>query len=420
MTGQLLVSRLSVPFGKSLELRKILGPACDPGQADLLIEETARLHLRHFFGVCAQLIRSNPGRAEGMETLLAVAQTLSWERLLDLGRRPEFTSWVWKAREALAGKDPSRIEFLTAGLGNLVLPLVLAEGKARCSFPLLVSGGRWVYLNGAGIRLGADEILPEFVTVTVEEGSAVLPLGKSVLTLSGPDLAIVPSSESTLLPRRGRVTCPLGDRWYDECFPRDSASRAAELAAPSKEEMSYFVECLDAGEGLIGEHWPEMRSEIDKFISVLLPISKRGDYLPLNLSVHAFRGVIALAPRPGHFSAQTLVHETTHNKFSSVLDLFQLFTNGAEETFYSPFVKAERPMANLFHGAASFLMDASISVRMAGKVPDVGGTSIARYVADLRAKLKETLATIEGRARLTPEGNDIVQCFHDVFKDIEG
>ena len=146
---------------------------------------------------------------------------------------------------------------------------------------------------------------------------------------------------------------------------------------------------------------------------MILPLKPdlRSPFRPHNESSHAFRGLVCTAPRPSYLAAQMLVHEMTHNKMSSILDLFELFKNSESESFYSPFVNAERPLANLFHGVASFLNDVCISEKIHGKVQEFPEAPILKYIRKNLDRIDQALETIQKQAVLTESGQSVLQGF---------
>ena len=186
------------------------------------------------------------------------------------------------------------------------------------------------------------------------------------------------------------------------------------LNAPIYVDFEEFSQCMNEGAGLIIEHWPQAYQELAGRVQLLAPLCPAREHnglAPHNASVHGFRGLVTSSARPSYLAAQTLLHETGHNRFSSIYDTFRIFLNDEETRAYSPFVKQQRPLYALAHGIFAFLQDLHLSVRLLGKVPQVADLSLERYVDKLRVAVRTGLDNLHTSARLDARGRELTAGF---------
>jgi HEXXH motif-containing protein len=199
--------------------------------------------------------------------------------------------------------------------------------------------------------------------------------------------------------------------WYERYFPSDKESRASPIYfGIADTEFAAFSDALASGAELVHRFWPEAWSELIKRIHTIAPLEPTG-LRPHNSSVSGFRGLITTSGRPTYLAAQTLVHETGHNKFSSICDLFRLFENEDGVEAYSPFVKMQRPLSAVAHGIFSFIQDIHISMRLRGHVTQIAELSLDRYIDRTGQSVTTALDNLKRTAILTERGQQLVVGF---------
>jgi len=167
---------------------------------------------------------------------------------------------------------------------------------------------------------------------------------------------------------------------------------------------------MSGGAAFVQRYWPEAWDEFRRLISVLAPLEAVG-LRPHNASVHGFRGLITSSPRPSYLAAQTLLHETGHNKFSSIYDLFILFDNEEGNQAYSPFVGTDRPLSAVSHGIFAFLQDVHISLRLRGQVDQIRDLNLDRYIDKRRFAIDTAIGNLKRTVSLAERGRQLMAGF---------
>lgn len=202
--------------------------------------------------------------------------------------------------------------------------------------------------------------------------------------------------------------------WYRNYFPFKQGTEEEILYQMPNDEFIEWEQSLRDGLNIIKNTWIEAYEEISENIFQIMPIRSKG-LNPYNYSIHAFRGLILCGKRPNYMLAQSLVHETGHNKFSTVTDIFTLIESNQETTFISPFTNKPRPFLHIFHGIFSFLEDLYISKKMISKVDEISEGSLERYIKVISGRLEVALDIIGKNAPLTENGckfyHSILECY---------
>lgn len=344
--------------------------------------------------------------------------------LLALSRRPEVTSWTWQVR---AGAEQGTLgaEAATRFLqyaGTFLAPVLLRHGLLPSGSRVRVAstGPDELTLLPLGLTVGLPGGSGTELALHVEDGHVVfsgsagdLRLDRSALLAPGaPGAHGAPGTPPHPVTRLARVAGgPVvlsRHAWWTTHFP-SSAGGALDL---SDEALPAFAGRLGSGLRTMDALWPEAAARVRGVVAQVMPIESQGEHgnRPFNYSVHAFRGLIMTSGRAGHLAAQTLAHETGHNRFSSMVDLFQIAHN-AEESFYSPFVDAERPLINLFHGVFAFLNDVHMARRSAAAGGNGDGPAIVPYIGDVTDRLRTALDTLVKNAQVTVHGQQLLDAF---------
>lgn len=355
-----------------------------------------------------------------LQSLVEGFQRLPDSVMLATVARPEVASWIFLVREALQDGSAVSLEGMVHHLVGFLIGPLAAHDCLEIGWTGWMTPSRNdmidIGLSSVELSIGRKVSGPVGVTRT-GVGLALADCAGPVIEISLPfTLPIQQNREGThwvqkpRLPNNGPVILRR-NAWYEQFFPRDRLSRASPIYfGITDDEFSNFCVSISSGAKLVHQYWPEAWREIASRIRTVAPLRTSG-LQPHNASVHAFRGLITTSARPGYLSAQTLVHETGHNTFSSICDVFTLFQGQTEPTAYSPFVKTQRPVSAVAHGIFSFLQDIHMSIRLQGKVSQIGTLSIERYIDTSRKSVKIALDNLKGACSFTDRGEQLIHGF---------
>lgn len=351
--------------------------------------------------------------ATAVERLLAMAAPRVWNAVL----RPEVTCWVHVMHRALDAGYAPRIAEVAGVLPRLLAGSLLAAGALRDGDRLRLALPRPGMVRLA--PLGIAGHLPDadagaeaaWLTVCTEAGVARWRVtGPSGAPLMGPAPRRDGTAGWTTAPRvePGGLALVWGDAWIEAHYPRGADARAEPLWTDlGPDDKAALAEAVGDGMTILRDRAPDAFGEVMRTIDVLVPVRGRG-LDPLNESVHAMRGLVAISARPDYLAAQSLVHETAHNRLSSLLDVHRLIENPDHERHRSPFTGSDRPLVNLLHGVVSFVQELALDARLRGHVREHPGWELATYDATLVARIDEALTTIRRHAQLTEPGHALV------------
>ena len=393
----------------AFELGHLVLPRRD-GLANGLQSHLGRIYLRRF---CLSLSKAWPHLSDEAlrSSVQATASTLfrlEDARLLASMARPEITAFVSTLNEALSFGHGARIEAIVSHLGTLMLPWLRAagvlEGSAILLMPsrpealhLTATGQQLLFARHTAGRVWAQKSAAGELRLEDDEGP-------------------VPTREVPLDLLGETLVCLRRDAWYEAFYPEDERQRSSAVWHDIDDgAWSAFQRTLAAGVELITQNWPEAWAEMKTFVAALLPLHPEG-LSPHNASLQAYRGVIGIAARPTYLAAQSLVHETGHNKLNTVLEIYRLYENSEDELYHSPFVDAERPLSALVHGIFSFLQDLHVTQRLIGRVEQVAHLSMEKYTFDVAARVKQALRTVQHNCQLTQDGQSLVRGFHEALQ----
>lgn len=298
----------------------------------------------------------------------AVGETLratTAEAALDIGGRPDITSWVWRARSGL--QDGKYVD--SAGLrmelnGHLygdfgdVLGLGGVPDSDQCTY---------IDWPGAG-RLSFDGS-PRLRRLELASGFAVVQSSDRLVTS-------LPSEQEPVESAYPEVH----DRW---------------------------LSAVDDAMSFLAAEWPIGEAALRHTVRALGRLHGKGGLRALNYSVHAARGLIMLSPRPGYMTAQSLAHEGAHNRVSSILDCFDVFKNPST-IGWSSFVGADRPLGHILHGAVSFANDVHVALAGRERFDPVEADRIDRYVRLHSGRLDNALKELRRIAVPTTHGRRLL------------
>lgn len=365
----------------------------------------------------------SPGARRSAQALVDGLLRLPHEELLRTVLRPEVTSWTRVAQQVQRGERQVSPDLLVAYAGSFLLPGLLSPGvlaeagilavAEEGELPLMplgralrlpVAAGALltVRVDGASLRVSAGERAEAVAVVPLEALSGAAgkagKAGKAGEAAGHPGVRELPSLFGGLV-----VTGP--QSWHTIAYP-PAASRPLELSA---RELDDFTSALGTGLATVDAHWPEAAAVVRRTAKQVMPVVSQGNW-PFNFTIPEFRGLVLTSGRHTYLSAQTLVHECGHNRFNTVLDLYSVAENAAEEQ-YSPFVEVPRPLVNIFHGVFAFLNDVHMAIRCQEVFGPADGPAIAPYVKDITERLTVGLETLERHARVTEQGAQLLTAF---------
>lgn len=357
---------------------------------------------------------TNSSEKELHLTYIKVLASASREQLECYARLPSTSGIVFGASERSLGVNFSL-------LGNGILDLAIhAETTNFALVPVMLSLRHALELPLTGLRIVFDGPKPMYARVNRETlllyGSCGQLQGELLIKENTSNISGLRVEKLRQL-RNSKISIAIDDVPLLEMFPSEEvATRSAALDIElNVNQVNHFANYLEEGLVLLGDHWSEGYADVIACVQRTMPLASNGTMDPLNLSVHALRGLVATAPRGSYLSAQLLAHESGHNRLSTIIDLFPLILNNENEQFYSPFVKAMRSPYALLHGIFAFTRDLEITRRMRGRVTELPGYSLDKYYVKLRDNLSSALVTAR-KMRYTRAGTQVLEGCEAAFE----
>ncbi|WP_030453053.1 FxsB family cyclophane-forming radical SAM/SPASM peptide maturase [Herbidospora cretacea] len=193
---------------------------------------------------------------------------------------------------------------------------------------------------------------------------------------------------------------------YRDCHQWPAAGRL------SDQELVRWQESFAAAWRLIAADYPEYLPGLRAGLTTLMPL--RPDPTGRDVSSaarHAFGAVAVALPADPATLALLLIHEFQHVKLGAILDMFDLYDETVEETFYAPWRPDPRPLEGLLQGTYAHIAVADFWRRRRRVAPDPATHEFARWRAQT-AEAIETLATSEA---LTELGDAFVARMRDTL-----
>lgn len=415
-------TREPAPFRLDVDrVRRFVASAPEPPTSELLLPSggtsnsrlrglLARRTLRRLLKVIAVRVEqaANPADRVLYQVVADTVLGLSDDQLDVLCTEPEITSWVAVAEAAPQPQAPRSDDALAAQLAAVLLPELAAAGASSIAVAVDSDVDGAFTLRRVGLRLVPTAPVAR-AHLTVADGviSVVGPAGPTTLRVDAQPPGFTVEALPTLLDDGPRLL-PAPPAWMAAHIPGD-------MTAVDRAGAAEFGAAMSSGAAVLREHWPQAWQELTESVRILLPLQSRG-HEPYNYSVHGFRGLILSSPRYSYLAAQTLAHETAHNKMSTLVDLFPICRN-SDETVVSPVVGAERPLINVFHGAYAFSQELALTRRLIGAVPDLPGLSMTRYLQRTTDKVASALAVLERVADPEPVGAALMREVRAVLDD---
>ncbi|WP_019503202.1 JmjC domain-containing protein [Pleurocapsa sp. PCC 7319] len=415
-----------------INLGDLVIPSADRSSSNRLKRLTSLLYLKRLLTTCHRLYLALQDEAHECSLLKLITnfQCLPEHVILDEVFRPEIISWIIYTNEAIQFSYKPQLELLVRHLGSFLLSSLLMENALKLGESLIISPTTRcsLELRSMGYRISFTKNLPEKLKVTrTLSGLAINNADGQFIDEIELPLKSEESNSSSTVVYWNKIPHLLNDgpillqrhNWYENFFPSDSKKRICPIHFDiSDREFEYFSDCMSDGARIIFQYFPDTWSRITAFIQAIAPLNSQG-MMPHNASIEGFRGLITSSPRPSYLAAQTLCHETGHNIFSSISDVFKLFNNDISTMAYSPFVEEMRPLNTLAHGIFAFLQDIHLSLRIRDHIDQIDELSIERYIEKTSKKVQQGLNNLKRKSNLTIHGDQMISGFDEALSVIQ-
>jgi len=387
---------------------------------DSLDAGLAKLHLKRLLTIMVQLERIDQGTvSEKAKMYLRILHTASDDLLRKYVTSPCVSGVLYKVRDWTSLRQVIDGERILKMLGNAMLDLVLcsrASFHGKISLRASARGRIELPLCGTTLCISGIAITPELEVVVNDREIDILDqqvtsLGRLSLDCRANPIPSGVRFEPLTRIANSSITLVRDAADLYELYPQDDSKFQRCLA---DDETSIFVDALN-GLALVRRHWIEGYDEVIDTIHRVLPLESDGTLNPRNESVHELRGLVATTPRPSYLAAQMWMHESGHNRFSTILDLYDILPP-CGELFFSPFVQRLRPPNALLHGIFSFIRDMEITRRLRGQVDEIPGYSMERYFQKNLEKLRAAMDTVRTQFQPTPMGARLVEGFEHAIQ----
>lgn len=405
-----------VPFGNLVLPNNIATADLQSSFAAYMLKRSGQVLVRASHRVTSEQARSH------LETFARILSEESASVLGALLACPLYTGVVHKLKYLLDLDDIAGVHAAIRALGTCFLD-VLVAGCNRSVFRLPIlpepDGFLQLPLTGYRLSLNASATCAQYnagASIDFENAHGQL-VENSPLPMRQCGSACAPLARIG----DGAPTVIIGDAILSAYYPRDRASRANVLDnALAGDALRRYLHTLS-------DAWSVLRSidsagadEIGRLVTLIAPVHDNQGLHPNNQSMHAFRGLVAMSARPTYMSVQVLMHESGHNKFSTLLDLCQLHDpERTAPTLYSPFTRCERPVNGLLHGLFAFARDLEITRKMIGRVAEIENYPMARYYEKNLSRWKTSHTTVLRHVKLTESGQKLMEEFDQVALMLE-
>ena len=360
----------------------------DPGST------TARAVLSQALGRALDDLRRAPSRApSGARAEAAVLHALVRGALASALRRPTVSGLLRCLRgETAAGQEAVFTELVAQLAFELALSRAL-PGQVR--LPRVPSR-----LLSIPARL-ALSIAPGTRALTLENGRLRVDHegGVATLDLAAPASAGTVTVERPYHPLSGEVVLALADNnplAQVEAHP-DKSGNAVDLGGHG---VPSWTSALRTALARIERHLPEIRREMDLFVSQIVPVGW-DPVKHLSASYQEVLGTVYLTLHPNQMTlSEALIHEFSHNKLNALFELDAVLENAWSPLYSSPVRPDPRPLHGVLLAVHAFLPVARLYEQMiASGDPEAQHETFRARFAAIRAINREGAAVVlrEGR-----------------------
>lgn len=248
----------------------------------------------------------------------------------------------------------------------------------------------------------------------VPQGTHALTLGPERATLEGPDGARSLTLEALprpFVPLRGGLVLALVDDnplSMIELHPDKEGNAVSLGGRPEGEWAAALGEALD----LVAAFLPEVRREMDLALHQVVPVGYHAER-HLSASYQEALGTVYMTLHPSLMTlAEALVHEFSHGKLNTLLELDPVLENAFSSLHRSPVRPDPRPLHGVLLAAHAFLpIEAMYLAMLEAEHPltrEGGGAPFRARLAQIRASNREATRLVVVEGRPTPLGRGVV------------
>jgi HEXXH motif-containing protein len=166
-----------------------------------------------------------------------------------------------------------------------------------------------------------------------------------------------------------------------------------------------LLETYNSAVALIERAWPELKSEMDGHVRLVVPFSSE---LMEGWTDKQFLGAIFIRALPGNilFAVEHLVHEASHTRLYAIQTLTPLDTNAPTDLFPSSLRKDLRPASGIYHAAfvQGRILECLLHIRH-----QTGQSQYAQRVTEILPQFEASLDTLRNEVKLTIEGKNLLE-----------
>jgi HEXXH motif-containing protein len=303
--------------------------------------------------------------------------------------------------DALPRREETFVELVAQLAFELALSRALPHPVhlARAPERLLSIPARLALVLAPGTR----SLLFENGRLTVEHDAGVTPIDLDAPTSAGPVMV-----ERPYHPLSGALVLSLADNnplALVDAHP-DKSGNAVSLGGHG---VDAWVTALSTALDRIARHLPELRAEMDLFLSQIIPVGW-DPVKHLSASYQETLGTIYLTLHPGQMTlSEALIHEFSHNKLNALFELDAVLENAWSPLYTSPVRPDPRPLHGVLLAVHAFLPVARLYERMiASGDPEANHDGFRARFAEIRRINREGAQILLEAARPTTVGRGLL------------
>ncbi|MDI1477136.1 HEXXH motif-containing putative peptide modification protein [Polyangium sp. y55x31] len=189
-------------------------------------------------------------------------------------------------------------------------------------------------------------------------------------------------------------------------------------------DAAEWTKSLSEALGLVREHLPDLRGEIELFVQQIVPVGYH-DEKHLSASYQEAIGTIYMSLHPSLMTmTEAVIHEFSHNKINALFEVDPVLENAFSPLYTSPVRPDPRPLHGVLLAVHAFLPVARLYERMieAGH-PLAKAPGFSERFARVRQINAEGAEVILEHGKPTRVGKavlDEIQRWHDHYKRMDG
>lgn len=189
-------------------------------------------------------------------------------------------------------------------------------------------------------------------------------------------------------------------------------------------DAAEWAKSLTAALGLVQEHLPDLRGEIELFVQQIVPVGYH-DEKHLSASYQEAIGTIYMSLHPSLMTmTEAVIHEFSHNKINALFEVDPVLENAFSPLYASPVRPDPRPLHGVLLAVHAFLPVARLYERMieAGH-PLAKAPGFSERFARIRQINAEGAEVVLGNGKPTRVGKavlDEIRRWHDHYGKMDG